>query len=142
MYRDKKPPNDDAYFENMIRVIFMAGLSWKTIAMKWLDFRRAFNNFSIDQVARFDEKKIQQLMNDASIVRNRAKITSAINNAKQFENIKEQYGSFQQYLDSLDKSSNYVLAIKDLGRKFSRIGPASARIFLYSVGENIKRPME
>ena len=68
MYRDKKPPNDDAYFENMTRVIFMAGLSWKTIAMEWSDFRRAFNNFSIDQVARFDEKKIQQLMNDASIV--------------------------------------------------------------------------
>ena len=142
MYRARKSASDDAYFENMTRVVFMAGLSWKTIGRKWSDFRKNFNNFSVDQVARFDEKKIQQLMNDASIVRNKAKIIATINNAKRFHSIKQNYGSFQQYLDNLDKSSNYALVIKDLGKKFSRIGPSSARIILYSVGEDIKRPME
>ena len=142
MYRDRRPPNDDAYFENMTRVIFLAGLSWKMIDKKWPNFKEAFKNFSIDAVAKFSEQNLQHLIGDARIVRNRAKIIATINNAKQFENIKKEYGSFQHYLDSLDKSGNYALVIKELGKKFSRIGPSSARIFLYSVGENIRRPME
>jgi DNA-3-methyladenine glycosylase I len=81
-------------------------------------------------------------MGDASIVRNRAKITATIKNAKRLQNIRGEYGSFQNYLDSLDKSSNYALVIKELRKNFSRVGPSSARIFLYSVGEDIKRPME
>jgi len=121
----------------MTRVIFLAGLSWKMIDEKWPNFRQAFKNFSVDEVAKFGEKDIERLLKDASIVRNRAKITAAINNAKQFQDIRKEYGSFQSYLDSLDKSDNYALVIKDLGKKFNRIGPSSANIFLYSVGENI-----
>jgi len=109
---------------------------------KWPNFKKAFMNFSIDNVANFSEKDIQRLVSDASIVRNRAKIIATINNAKQFQNIKKEYGSFQRYLDSLDKSNNYALVIKELGKKCNRVGPSSARIFLYSVGENIRRPME
>lgn len=142
MYRDRQPPNDDAYFENMTRIIFLAGLSWKMIDEKWPNFKKAFKNFSIDKVAKLGEKDEERLMSDKSIVRNRAKIIATINNAKQFQNIKEEYGSFQSYFDSLDKSNNYALVIKELGRKFNRIGPSSARIFLYSVGENIRRPEE
>lgn len=142
MYRDRRPPNDDAYFENMTRVIFLAGLSWRMIDKKWPNFRKAFKNFSINDVAKFDEKDVEQLMSDAGIVRNRAKITATINNAKQFQNTKKEYGSFQRYLESLDKSNNYALVIKELGKRFNRIGPSSARIFLYTVGENIRRPME
>ena len=142
MYRDRQPSNDDAYFENMTRVIFLAGLSWRIIDKKWLSFRKAFKGFSIGVVAEFGEKDVQQLMNDKSIVRNRAKIIAAVNNAKQFQTIKKEYGSFQRYLDSLDKSDNYSRVIKELGKKFNRIGPSSARIFLYSVGEDIQRPME
>ena len=142
MYRGRQPPNDDAYFENMTRVIFLAGLSWKMIDKKWPSFRKAFRDFSIGAVAGFGEKDLQQLMNDTSIVRNRAKIVAAVNNAKQFQNIKKEYGSFQRYLDSLDKSDNYSRVIKELGEKFNRIGSSSARIFLYTVGEDIQRPME
>ena len=142
MYRDRRPPSDDVHFENMTRVIFLAGLSWKMIDKKWPNFKKAFKNFSIDEVAKFDENDVKRLMSDAGIVRNRAKIIATINNAKQFQNIKKEYSSFQCYLDSLDKSNNYALVIKLLGKKFNRIGPSSARIFLYSVGENIRRPME
>ena len=142
MYRDRQPSNDGAYFENMTRVIFLAGLSWRMIDKKWPNFRKAFKNFSINDVANFDEKDLKRLMGDAGIVRNRAKITATINNAKQFQNTKKEYGSFQRYLESLDKSNNYALVIKELGKRFNRIGPSSARIFLYTVGENIRRPME
>jgi len=142
MYRDRRPTSDDAYYENMTRVIFLAGLSWRMIDEKWPNFKKAFNNFSIAEVVKFDEEDIKRLMSDGGIVRNRAKITAAINNAKQFQNIKREHGSFQSYLDSLDKSNNYALVIKELGKKFSRLGPSSARIFLYSVAEDIRRPME
>lgn len=142
IYRGRSPPNDDAYFENMTRVIFLAGLSWKMIDKKWPNFRKAFKNFSTERVARFTQKAVEELMHDAGIVRNRAKITAAVDNARQFQNVKTEHGSFKQYLDSLDKSENYALVIKGLGKKFSRIGPSSARIFLYSVGEDIRRPME
>jgi len=142
MYRNRRPSNDNAYFENMIRVIFLAGLSWKMIDEKWPNFKKAFMNFSIDKVAKFSEKDIQRLMSNAGIVRNQAKIVAAINNAKQFQRIKEEYGSLKGYINSLDKSDNYASVIRELGKQFNRIGPSSARIFLYSVGENIRRPME
>jgi DNA-3-methyladenine glycosylase I len=138
MHRDKRPTSDDAYFENMTRVIFLAGLSWEMIDEKWPNFKRAFNDFSIAKVAKFDEKDVKRLMADANIVRNRAKIIATISNAKQFQNIKKEHGSFQSYLDKLDKSNNYASVIKEFGKKFSRLGPSSARIFLYSVGEKVK----
>jgi DNA-3-methyladenine glycosylase I len=109
---------------------------------KWPNFRKAFNNFSIAEVAKFDEKDVKRLMGDASIVRNRAKIMATINNAKQLQNIKKEHCSFQSYLDKLDRSNNYASAIKELRKKFSRLGPSSARNFLYSVGEKIERSQE
>jgi len=142
MYRDKRPSNDDAYFENMTRVIFLAGLGWKMIEEKWPNFKKAFKNFSIDDVAKFDESDVKRLMSDSSIVRNQAKIIATINNAKQFQNIRKEYGSFQSYIDGLDKSNNYASVIKELGKKFNRLGPSSARIFLFSVGEKVKTPQE
>ena len=142
MFQDRRPPNDDAYFENMTRVIFLAGLSWKMIEEKWPNFKKAFKNFSIDEVAKFNENNVNQLMSDAGIVRNRAKIIATIENAMQFQSIRKEHGSFQSYLDRLDKSNNYASVIKELGKKFNRLGPSSARIFLYSVGEKVRPPEE
>lgn len=142
IYRDKRPVEDDVYFENMTRVIFLAGLSWKMVDQKWPCFKKAFKDFSVDAVAQMGDKDVQQLMGNEEIVRNRAKIVATINNAKQFQWVRREHGTFKNYLGSLDKSDSYALVVKELGNKFSRIGPSSARIFLYSVGENIKRPME
>jgi DNA-3-methyladenine glycosylase I len=138
MYREKRPTSDDVYFENMARVVFLAGLSWRMIDEKWPNFKKAFHDFSIAEVAKFGEKDVKRLIGDAGIVRNKAKIIATIHNAKQLQNTKKEHGSFQSYLDSLDKSDNYASVIKELGKKFSRLGPSSARIFLYSVGEEIK----
>jgi len=142
IYRDKRPPNDDKYFENMTRVIFQAGLGWKMIDKKWPNFKKAFANFSIDKVAKFGNADMKRLLKDEGIVRNRVKIESTIQNAKKFKKIKTQCDSFQAYLDSLDKSNNYALVIKELGKRFQRLGPSSARIFLYSVGEDVRHLQE
>jgi 3-methyladenine DNA glycosylase Tag len=142
MYQDRKPPDDDGYFENMTRVVFLAGLSWRMIDGKWPNFRRAFDDFSVDAVAEMTESDVKKLKTDASIVRNEAKIAATVNNARQFQKIRRLHGSFRQYLESQNKSDNYASVVRELVREFSRMGPSSARIFLYSVGEDIKRPME
>ncbi len=134
-------PDDKGFFENMERIIFQGGLNWKLIEKKWPNFQKAFRNFSIDEVVQFDDSDVERLMQDVGIVRNRAKIIAIIENAKEFQKIKQKRGSFQSYLDSLDKSNNYANVIKRLTKKFSRLGPSTAKIFLYSVGENIKHEM-
>ena len=137
-YRDSPPPNDDAIFENLTRVIFQGGLSWDLIAKRWPNFQEAFANFSIEEVAEFTEDDLVRLKEDEGIIRNSQKIGATMFNAKEFMKIKEEHGSFSKYLESLDKSNNYAQAIKILSKRFKRLGPKSCFIFLYSIGEDIK----
>lgn len=136
--RGKRPADDETYFENLCRVIFQEGLNWHVIDGKWQTTRKAFANFNISKVACFTEKEVECLMKDEGIVRNRSKIEAIIYNARGFQTIKEKFGSFQAYLDSLDKSNNYDAVVTDLTSKFKHLGVPSASLFLYSVGEKIK----
>jgi DNA-3-methyladenine glycosylase I len=113
-YREKRPPNDNAYFENMIRVIFQAGLNWRVIDNKWSTIKKAFANFNINKVACLTNADVERLMKDPGIVRNKGKIQATIQNAIRFKAIQKHFGSFQAYIDSLDKSNNYANAVKDL----------------------------
>ncbi len=133
--REKRPPNDDAYFENMCRVIFQSGLNWRVIEDKWPTTKHAFANFEVSKVAYFSDVEVENLMKNAGIVRNKGKIKAIIQNAQNFKAIEKQYGSFQKYLDSLDKSDNYANVIKIYVNKFKWLGPPSASLFLYTVGE-------
>ena len=137
-YLNKKPSSDQAYFENMSRIIFQAGLNWSVIDKKWPTTKKAFDQFSTEKVSCFIQSDIARLMKDEGIVRNKGKISAIIQNAKEFERIKKEYGSFQTYLDRLDKSHNYSPVIKQLTARFKWLGPSSASIFLYTVGEKIK----
>jgi len=89
---------DQKIFEFLVLESFQAGLSWITILRKRENFRRAFKNFDPERVARFSAKDIARLMGDAGIVRNRAKIEAAINNARRFLDLQEQHGSFNKYI--------------------------------------------
>jgi DNA-3-methyladenine glycosylase I len=139
-YIDKRPSSDDSYFENMCRVIFQAGLNWSVIDKKWPTTKKAFANFSIDKVARFNDADLERLMKDEGIVRNRGKLQAIILNARQFQDICKEFGSFQKYIDSLDKSDNYANAAKELISRFKWLGLSSASMFLYTVGEKVKHP--
>ena len=123
MFRKKRPPNDDAYFENMCRIIFQAGLNWNVIEKKWPNFRKAFDHFSIDKVAKFDNSNIERLLRNKDIVRNRAKIEAVVQNAARLKDIKKLFGSFPSYLNSLDESSNYASVVEELGKQFKSLGP-------------------
>ena len=121
----------------MSRVIFQAGLNWRVIDNKWPSIKKAFSNFKIGKVACFTEADVERLMNDPEVIRNKGKIKGIIQNAQNFQAIEKQYGSFQKYLDNLDKSSNYENVVKDLVNKFKWLGPSTASTFLYTVGEKI-----
>jgi DNA-3-methyladenine glycosylase I len=136
-FREKRPLSDDAYFENMCRVIFQAGLNWRVIEDKWLLTKKAFENFEVSKVASFSDAEVENLLKNSGIVRNKGKIKAIIQNAQNFKAIEKQYGSFQKYLDSLDKSDNYAIVVKDLVNKFKWLGPPSASLFLFTVGEKI-----
>jgi DNA-3-methyladenine glycosylase I len=135
--REKCPSNDEVYFENMSRIIFQAGLNWRVIDQKWPTIKKAFLNFNIEKIACFTDADVQRLMKDAGIIRNKWKINAIIHNAIGFKVIEKQCGSFKKYLDSQDKSDNYANVVKDLSGKFKWLGPSSASLFLYTVGEKI-----
>jgi DNA-3-methyladenine glycosylase I len=138
---DKRPSSDSVYFENMCRIIFQAGLNWSVVEKKWPTTKKAFNNFSTEKVSVFTSSDVTRLMKDEGIVRNKGKVSAIIENAKEFERIKKEYGSFQKYLDKLDKSHNYSSVVRQLTARFKWLGPSSASFFLYSVGEKIKHTM-
>src|SRR5208283_3713054 len=86
-YREKRPANDNAYFENMSRVIFQAGLNWRVIDNKWPTIKKAFANFNINKVASFTNADVERLMKDPGVVRNKGKIQATIQNAIRFQAI-------------------------------------------------------
>jgi len=94
-----KPVHDDQLlFEFLVLESFQAGLSWLTILKKRENFRKAFAGFDVKKVSKFDEKKYEQLMQDAGIIRNQLKIRAAINNAQRFIEIQKEFGSFDKYV--------------------------------------------
>ena len=81
-------------------MLFRSGLSWETILKKKDNFFNAFDNFNIDKVARYTEKKKEKLMLDAGIIRNRLKIEAAVHNAKAIKILQKESGSFKNWLDT------------------------------------------
>ena len=93
------PQHDDSkLFEFLILEGAQAGLSWTTILKRRDGYRKAFSNFDPLTVSKYNKKHIEKLLKDESIIRNKLKINSAINNAKQFLKIQEEYGTFNNYL--------------------------------------------
>jgi 3-methyladenine DNA glycosylase Tag len=137
MYRDRRPPSDSAYFENLSRCVFQSGLNWATIASKWPAFREAFDGFEIARVAGYGSVDIARLMGNEKIIRNRKKILATIHNAREFERIVKESGSIPSWLDSLDKSNNYYGIILKSASRFKHVGATSVPLWLYSVGEDI-----
>ena len=94
-----KPLHDDQkLFEFLILEGMQAGLSWLTILKKREAFRAAYENFDVRKVARFDKQKVEELMSDTGIIRNRMKIEASISNARCFLDIVDEFGSFDRYI--------------------------------------------
>lgn len=90
--------NDQKLFEFLVLEGFQAGLSWRTILYKRDNFRKAFDDFNPLIVATYSEEKIQSLLQDSGIVRNQLKVRAAVENAKAFIRIQDEYDSFDKYI--------------------------------------------
>ena len=112
-YHDEEwgvPVHDDRkHFEFLILEGAQAGLSWSTILKRREGYRKAFADFDPFLVAQYDEKKYQILLQDASIIRNRLKIKSAINNARRFLEVQTEFGSFDNHIWSFSTRGSRVL---------------------------------
>lgn len=90
--------NDQKLFEFLMLEGFQAGLSWQLILNKRENFRKAFDNFNPEIVAQYNIKKIESLLQDKSIIRNKLKITGCVNNAQRFLEVQKEFGSFDKYI--------------------------------------------
>ncbi len=125
--------DDDELFGRLILEINQAGLSWTTILNKKDNFRLAYSNFSINQIANYNEVDRNRLLNDAGIIRNRLKVNATIYNAQQIFLIQTEYGSFKNWLDQHHPLSKPEW-VKLFKRHFKFVGGEIVNEFLMSTG--------
>ena len=138
--------DDDYLFEMLILESFQAGLSWECVLNKRDDFRDAYDNFNLDKVINYNDNKINELLNNEKLIRNKLKIKASINNAKIFKQIKDEYNGFYNYLKlfthdkiiyECDKVTNDIsdkisLDLKKRGMKF--VGSVIIYSYLQAIG--------
>ncbi len=117
-YHDEEwgvPVHDDRkHFEFLVLECSQAGLSWLTILKRRENYRKAFAGFDAAEVAKFDDEKIEELMQDSGIIRNRMKITAAVNNAALFLEVQDEFGTFDEYIWSFVDGNKVVNSWKTL----------------------------
>jgi DNA-3-methyladenine glycosylase I len=93
------PVHDDRkLFEFLVLDAAQAGLSWRTVLLKRENYRKAFDNFDAEKVARYTEKRVQRLLTNSGIIRNRLKVQSAVTNARAMLKVRDAFGSFDKYI--------------------------------------------
>lgn len=113
-----RPNFDDKYlFEMLILESFQAGLSWECVLNKRKNFEKAYDNFDIDKIITYDENKINELLLNKGIIRNKLKIVASINNARIFKEIQQNYGTFYNYLKQFTKDKT----IYELGKTTNKL---------------------
>lgn len=138
---------DEAYlFEMLVLESFQAGLSWECVLNKRENMRKALDNFDADKICEYKEQKVQELLGNDKIIRNKLKINAVINNAKVFKKLQEEFGSFANYLKTytndiviyeVGKTTNVLsdkisLDLKKRGMKF--VGSTIIYSYLQAIG--------
>lgn len=106
--------DDETIFEFLVLESFQAGLSWYTILKKRENFRNAFDGFNFKKIAQYEDQKIEELMNNEGIIRNRLKILATINNAQKFMEVQKEFGTFSKYIWSFVAGKPIQNAYRDL----------------------------
>ena len=115
--------DDNKLFEMLLLESFQAGLSWECVLNKREAFKEAFDNFNYEKISKYDDKKIEELLQNKEIIRNRRKITAAIKNARVFMDIQKEYQSFSNYLWSFTNNEiiyEYDKTKSELSDKISK----------------------
>ena len=108
--------DDQMLFEFLILETFQAGLSWITVLRKRENFRKAFDHFDYNKVAKYNEGKITSLLQDVGIIRNKLKVRAAVTNAQAFIKIQEEFGSFSDYIWGFIDGKPIKNTIKDMSQ--------------------------
>jgi 3-methyladenine DNA glycosylase Tag len=127
----KRPRSDQKYFEILCLCLLQTGLNWGSIRKHWQKYKDGFYGFDIH---RLSETRTKVLLKDPRVIKNPRKVEAIIQNARAFGKIKEEFGSFSDFLKSLKKSGDQEL-LKALTERFKHIGFYTAKYFLHSVGE-------
>ncbi len=106
--------NDKKLFEFLLLEGFQAGLSWRTILHKRENFRKAFDNFDFNKIAKYNKRKINSLLKDEGIIRNKLKVNAAVTNAKAFLKVRDEFGTFDKYIWSFVNYKPVVNKFKSL----------------------------
>jgi len=130
----QKIDDDDTLFEIMSLELFQAGLNWKMILKRRDAFRKVFKDWNIGAVASFGVAKVNQIILDASIIRNRRKIEACIANAKVIQDIQKEHGSFCHWFYEELAGDDLGELQKTLRKTFKFIGPEIARMWLMASG--------
>lgn len=104
----KENHDDRVHFEFLVLESAQAGLSWITVLRKRENYRKHYENFQPDKVANFDENKIEEMLKDPGIIRNRRKIEASVNNARRFLEVQKEFGSFDKYIWSFVDNKQVV----------------------------------
>lgn len=138
--------DDRVLLELLVLEPFQAGLSWEIVLLKRESFRKAFDNYDIEKICKYDEDKIAELLENPKIIRNRRKIEAAINNTRIFRDIQKEWESFSNYIwhftkgniiYEVDKTSSSLsdtitMDLKKRGMKF--IGTTTVYAYLQAIG--------
>ncbi len=125
--------SDDELFGRLILEINQAGLSWQTILLKQANFRKAFDDFSVGKIANYNENKIDELLQNSGIIRNKLKINAAIHNAKEVLALQKEYGSFKNWIEMNDPKTKEEW-VKLFKKNFKFVGGEIINEFLMSAG--------
>lgn len=134
----ERPAGDSGYFEALTKAVFMAGFSWRVVFNKWPNFQQAFQGFDVDTVTGYGDEEVERLLGDASIIRNGQKIRATIENAHRMREIADEYGTFHDYLRTLD-GRPYHVRRDEIASRFKWLGRTGSFTFLYMVGEDVPR---
>jgi len=126
----KKPKSDQEYFEILCLCVLQAGLNWGAVRRNWQRYRKGFYNFNIDRLAKAESR---ELMKQPNSIRNLKKIKDMIYNAKEFQKIEKEYGSFSNFLKSLKRVEDKEVS-KSLMKRFKHVREYTAEYYLHCIG--------
>ena len=124
------PRADRQYFEVLCLCLLQAGLNWASIRKHWPRYRRGFLDFDPSRLAK---ARVEALIESPDVIRHPRKLAAVVHNAKEFQSIAEEYGSFAAFLETLRRLDERA-RLKALASRFKHVGPETADYFLHAVG--------
>jgi DNA-3-methyladenine glycosylase I len=125
-----RPASDREYFEILCLCLLQAGLNWASVRKHWPRYRKGFLNFDPGRLARASSS---ELIESPDVIRHPKKIEAVVHNAKEFEAVTKEHGSFAAFLETLRPSGEQA-RLKALSKRFKHVGPETADYFLHAVG--------